>query len=73
MLAEPNGPEWRCWNGLDAAEYAALTESRRPLEGCRCRGCLFLVVRNYKPIPRSELTRTLNKDAGNTVYSESSP
>lgn len=56
MLAEPNASEWRCWNGLDAGEFAALMASGAPLEGCPCKGCTFLVVRGWKPIPRTELS-----------------
>lgn len=57
MLTEPKegSPEWRCWNALSADEFSALTDSRRPLEGCICRGCIFLKVRGIAPIARSEL------------------
>ena len=59
MLAEPQegSAEWRCWNALSADEFKALTEYRGPLEGCRCRGCLFLLVRGWKPIARAELLK----------------
>lgn len=55
MLTEPTGAEWRCWNALSADEFAALTEAGAPLEGCKCRGCLFLLVRGWKPIKRADL------------------
>lgn len=74
MLAEPNASEWRCWNGLSAEEFAALTESRAPLEGCKCRGCVFLRAHGFKPIARAELlAHRENKDAENATYTLTEP
>lgn len=74
MLSEPDAAAWRCWNGLDKSEYAALKESRRPLEGCKCRGCLYLLVRKFRPIARSELSaHRENKGAGNEASALNAP
>lgn len=56
MLSEPPPEVWRCWNGLSEEEFAALSDSRRPLTDCPCRGCIYLRVRGLKDIARSELT-----------------